>query len=163
MTDQIWVGKTAMKWWASSINSGRSDARQLSARLRRADSAIAVLAEPQVFALSQDLNITSAVRIALIAKTLARVKHHTEAQLPELLGRNGVMSQQRFRRLISSPFTDMDIAMRRALSMTDGQSNVAYLAADLLNWNETTRGRWCMKYHSSSFAEETKFEEDLTQ
>jgi CRISPR system Cascade subunit CasB len=154
------LGSKAMTWWANAMCADRPAGRQLSARIRRASSSVEVLSEPKVFELADSLQIKSPIQITLITKALSYVKEHDKNTLATLLGRGSNMSDQRFRRLISTPYSDLDVAIRRSLAMTGGKANVAYLATDLLFWNERTQSRWCMDYHRSSFAEESHTEED---
>jgi len=160
MRETPWSGSTAMSWWAGSVVGEAPSCRRLSARLRRASSLSEILSEPEVFDLSRRLGIDAPHRIALTAVVLARVTDHRQDSLATLLGRNSVMSQMRFRKMMSTPYGDLRIAMRRALAMSGGQANVSRLAADLLSWTEDTRSRWCIDYHKASFEGVDFSEED---
>jgi CRISPR system Cascade subunit CasB len=151
MTEVQTPGSIAMAWWANSINAPTSEARGLSARLRRAKSAAEVLSERKVFDLAKDLSIRDPDKIYAMASTLAHVKLHTKDKLLTRLGSGNppALSEARFRKLITTPSDGIARAVRMVLPMVDYSCNVAQLAGDIFFFGEETQRRWCFDYFQS--------------
>ncbi|WP_439271398.1 type I-E CRISPR-associated protein Cse2/CasB [Pseudochrobactrum sp. HB0163] len=155
-------GEIAMSWWKSNIAPrdkadlhNKNDlyngaaARGLSARLRRADSALAVLCEPKVHELARDLHFgpAQAEQLVQLVCLLAEIRGYEAAPLARKLGGDDpVLSPARFEKLIRSEGEALTNLMRRAIRMAEYRCNVAALAGDLIHWNEATRNRWCFHY-----------------
>ena len=141
-------------WWKYWIGNSRSgEARALSARLRRANTAIEALSEQRVFDLSESTGERDPHRLASLAMVLAHVETDVGNSLPRMLGAGEprAMSDQRFQRLIraTNPL-DLAVALRRALPLVGHACNVATLGSDILHWNENTRIRWCFHYFGAA-------------
>lgn len=135
-----------LDWWQTAIaDRDRPAARALAARLARADM-ISALSEPAVFRLGQQLNLLKAPDLlARIAMTLAVIRTDGSDSFARAAG--GVLSPQRFERILRAEDDELALLLRRALPMIDRRCNVEQLARDLQFWTDATRARWVIDYH----------------
>lgn len=156
-------GTLLLGWWKRDIadrNAGQ--ARATSARLRRAQGPAAVLGERAVHDLldlvRRDDGIPPAMKrrlrepraLARMAVVLAELREHHRHPLPRRLGgEDPVMSELRFRRMLSAEDDELAAALRRAATMADRKCDVPALARDLLWWGEAERIRWCFQYYGT--------------
>jgi len=144
MTEMI--GTTLAGWWRSALRptEDSSAARALRARLKRADSALEVLAQPQIHDLVAKAPWLrhSPLALARVVQVLARVERNDQHSLARILGEGDPpsMSRARFEVLVRSEATDLPRALRRAISLTGGRCNVAALGRDVVNWDDPERG-----------------------
>ncbi|MBD3803447.1 MAG: type I-E CRISPR-associated protein Cse2/CasB [Thioclava sp.] len=142
-------GAIALGWWSTNIGARESSsARALSARLRRA-APVAVLCEPAVQQLAQDLSYgpAQADRLVRLVSLLAEVREHVGTPLASRLGGSDpILSNLRFQRLMRAEGDELTAQLRRAIGMADRRCNVAALANDTLHWGDKTRARWCFQY-----------------
>ncbi len=152
--------KAIMGWWRSNLQTDghgaqTGPARALAARLRRAVSPVEVLSEEAVFDLGKALGLTQesdALRLTILAATLAHVKQHQPRRLANCLGAGDPppLSQLRFQRILRAEAgPELAEFLRRALPMVEHSCNVGQLGVDLLHWDEKTRTRWCFDYFHS--------------
>lgn len=157
MTQNSDKSALAFNWWASNLKSeSRSEARALSARMRRATSELEVLSEKAVFELGQHLRLEYSPRkLALIAMTLAHVDEtDNKASLAKRLGVGDppALSKPRFQTIIRTEDPiELAMQLRRALPLAGNRCNVSRLVRDLLNWNDETKARWWFDYFSVQF------------
>ena len=154
MTNDKTRAAAILGWWRVRLHDPHlGEARALSARLRRATSALEVLSEERVHELGRQIGCTDPERLAALAMVLANVKEHTGARLPRLLGAGDPrpMSDLRFQRLMrTTDLGELAQALRRALPLAGNTCNVAMLGADILRWDENTRINWCFDYFGAS-------------
>lgn len=152
-----------MGWWRRALrpeeDTGR--ARALRARLRRAEGALAVLAEREVHDL---VPIFPWLRhhpetLVRLAQGLALVKAHRPEPLARLLGQGEppCLSPLRFEKLVRCEASQLTRSLRRVLPMAGDHCNVARLGRDLLDWDHPERGedlkkRWYFDYFGASQA-----------
>mgnify|MGYP006282298183 FL=1 len=163
------LGTTVLSWWSTHLAADRSDARALSARLRRATAPSQVLSEAAVHVLLTRLRsearlgeavLRDPVRIYRLVTVLAHVMTHTpKTPLFALAGRRAsrgpdrlVLSHLRFQKVLMARPEELATTLRRVLAMTEGRANVAALARDLIFFDDSTRQRWCFDYFQSSAA-----------
>ncbi|MFN4287772.1 MAG: type I-E CRISPR-associated protein Cse2/CasB [Brevundimonas sp.] len=143
-------GAVAMGWWSQNIAPRENAAaRGLSARLRRAAGPLAVLCEPQVHTLANDLGLGpgQAEKLVRLVCLLAEVREHNGKTLAQQLGgAEPVLSRSRFERLIRAEGDELTGLLRRAIIMAECRCNVASLAEDIIYWNDKTRNKWCFHY-----------------
>jgi len=160
------LGAIALGWWRANIGMrDQPAARALSARLRRATLA-AILCEPKVHEVAQDLRMgrADAGRLARLVSLLAEVREHEGTPLARRLGgTEPVLSPLRFQRLMRAEGEELTAQLRRAIVMAERQCNVAALAEDLLHWNEGTRTRWCFHYFGANAPDEKDDSEEKSQ
>lgn len=136
------IGTTLAAWWRSALrpSEDNSAARALRARLRRADDALDVLAQPQVHDLVARVPWLQSRPHALVrtVQVLAQVDRNEPRSLARVLGGDPpVMSRARFERLVRTEASDLSRAIRRAIALTDGACHVSKLGRDVLNWDST--------------------------
>lgn len=160
MTEDI-VGILAA-WWRAALRPAEdnSAARALRARLKRADNALDVLAQPQVHDLVAAAPWLRARPDALVrmVQVLAQIDRSDPRPLARVLGAGDppALSQARFERLVRSEATDLARALRRAIALTDGGCNVGALGRDVLNWDgergDEIRRNWYFDYFNAARA-----------
>ncbi|MFY0311593.1 type I-E CRISPR-associated protein Cse2/CasB [Leisingera sp. D0M16] len=155
-------GQLILSWWSAALGDRKTGSQKaLSARLRRGDD-VSVLCEPAVHGLAQSLKLRDGLRVARLARVLAHVPHYTADCLPRRLGQGDppALSPMRFERLIQSDGADLETAIRRALPLAQHAANPAHLGEALINWNDTTRIRWCFDYYGGETSQ-NEISEDL--
>ena len=146
----------ALSWWRDlQPDSPRANAAAL-AQLRRATTPAEALMVQAAHDLAKRLGRGRADWPALgtLAAALAHIRTHdgsrpAAAIFGELTGGDDSrrVSALRFRRLLQADdWTERLTALRRALALTGGRSNVADLARSLLRWTDHTRTRWMFDY-----------------
>ena len=140
------TGKVVLLWWRRALDRETSHGRALSARLRRA-TPVEVMCEGAVHDLAQALEIKDPARLLRIVSVLAEVRDHISQTLSKRLGgRERVLSELRFQRLMRANDDELVTSLRRAVRIAGHRCNVAALGEDLMFWNERTRTRWCFHY-----------------
>lgn len=157
-------GAIILGWWSNHL--GKRDTghtRALAARLRRADP-VSALAEAEVHDLSGSLHLRDGVALARLACLLAEVREHSTQTLAQRLGgTEPTLSTLRFQKLIRADEPELTAALRRAIAMADGVCNVAALGADLLDWSEQSRMRWCFHYYGAQPPQLNEKSEEISQ
>lgn len=155
------AGTAILSWWRRALRPAEdtSAARGLRARLRRADGALAVLAEPAVHELvaARPRLRKRPEALATLVQVLALVEAHDRRSLARVLGAGdpAAMSPLRFQALIRCEGADLGRALRRALPMAGHCCDVARLGQDILNWDDPDRGEalragWYFDYFGAS-------------
>lgn len=152
-------GAIVLGWWRHNIAARENAAaRALSARLRRGGAAGA-LNERLVHDLARQLGFgpSNAEELVRLVTLLAEIREHDSAPLARRLGgKEPILSPSRFERLMRAEDEDLTALMRRAILMADLRCNVAQFAEDLLNWNSTTRNKWCFQYFGTDAPADTE-------
>jgi CRISPR system Cascade subunit CasB len=171
-------------WWKDNLqNANDSNARALSARLRRATTMVETLSERAVFELGKDLHLNSKPEIlALLASTLAHVDDHKSQTFAkccgEVVGQSGdgkqkknsyKLSETRFQNVARCE-EPMELAtqLRRALPIIGKTCDVGRLGEDLMKWfeleqSERTRARWWFDYFGGTMPAATEKETTETE
>ena len=161
--------KIIRSWWERALGNNpvvdNGAARKARAQLRRATTPSEVLSIEATHALHDDLVKVAAkppfaedggpVRLALVAAVIAGLDGTARSSLPRRFGEkegdNPRLSHLRFQRILRAG-DDWTLAtrLRRALPLVGRTANVGRLGADLLDWGENTRNRWCFDYFGAS-------------
>ena len=171
MTDDI--AKTLAAWWRAALRPAEdsSSASALRARLRRADHALDVLAQPQVHDLVAQAPWLRhrPDALACTVQVLAQIERNDPRSLARVLGAGDTpaMSRARFERLIRSEAGDLPRALRRAVAMTDKACQVGALGRDILNWDgdrgDDIKRNWYFDYFNAARSAPEPTCEDISQ
>lgn len=156
-------GQIVLRWWKANLrpDTDTGAVRGFRARLRRADTALEMLAEQRVIALHETLG-EYAPRDPLVLAALAQLVASVEGNKPQRIarifggGEEPVLSNLRFQRLIRiDKRPELAVALRSALPLIDNACNVASLVEDFLFWSERVRIRWCFDYFGKASPDAT--------
>lgn len=156
-----WSGSAiAEAWWRdlASYETGghvtRGTRRAALANLRRASTALEVIQEPEALRLITRLPHENPDRVAILAGILAFVRESDDRPVARAIGRisldddeSGIMSENRFRRLMQVPGEELMGAMRRLVRLTKGRANVRDLSFSVLRWGDGVKKRWIFNYY----------------
>lgn len=165
---QLWSGSAiAEEWWLELTSSeadggvNRGTKRKALAVLRRANTPLEVIQEPETLRLIARLPYENPDRVATLAGILAFVRESDDRQVARAIGRasldddsSAIMSESRFRRLMQVSDDELMGAMRRLVRLTRGKANVGDLSFAVLRWGDGVKKRWIFNYygiHSESF------------
>ena len=155
------AGQEVYNWWRALVpddegaKASKGSQRAALARLRRAQSAIDVMMEPEALRLIQRLPEHRPDRVTTVAGVLAFVTAHDDAShLIRAVGRptfdddkSALLSENRFRRLMQLHANDLLDPMRRLVRLNKGHANVHDLARSILFWGDNVREQWILEYH----------------
>lgn len=152
----------AAEWWRDLVSeepglrATRGARRAALARLRRADTPIEVMQEPEALRLIRRLP-RNPDRVAILAGVLAFVREPDDQRIARAIGRESfdeedkaLMSEARFRRLLQTPGNDLMDPLRRLIRLTKGKANVRDLSSSVLYWGDRVRKRWIFDYYGVS-------------
>ena len=173
-------GQIILSWWGQALGNNpvfdNGAARKARAQLRRATTPSEVLSLDVTYALyegrstrhgqaaSDGLRQTGIdlsrkdhgpLRLALVAAVIAGLDGTARSSLPHRFGEkdgdNPRLSHLRFQRILRAG-DDWTLAtrLRRALPLVGRTADVGRLGADLLDWGENIRNRWCFDYFGAS-------------
>lgn len=147
-------------WWKRALSDRTAGhARGLVARLSRATFAEA-LTERAVHdlygALVTDAGdderrkraLPDGTRLGRLACLLAEVREHSEESLPKRLGgKDPILSNIRFQKILRADDDELHDQLRRAIRMAKNECNVSLLGRHLLHWGDSVKMRWCFDYY----------------
>ncbi len=163
-------GQIILSWWGQALGNNpvfdNGAARKARAQLRRATTPSEVLSIEATHELHHRLvkvgakppsagDDDGALRLALVAAVIAGLDGTARSSLPRRFGEkdgdNPRLSHLRFQRILRAG-DDWTLAtrLRRALPLVSRTANVGRLGADLLDWGDNTRNRWCFDYFGAS-------------
>ena len=152
----------AVAWWRDLVSEepgGRTTQgarRAARARLRRAATPIEVMQEPEALRLIRRLP-REPERVAILAGILAHVRESDDQRIARAIGRESfeeedkvLMSEERFRRLLQTPGSELMDPLRRLVRLTKGRANVRDLSSSVLYWGDRVKKRWIFDYYGVS-------------
>lgn len=150
----------ALRWWRELQPEGKRANAAALAQLRRATTPAEALMVQAAHDLATRLGRGRAdwLAVGTLAAALAHVRTHDGSRPAAAIfgeptgGDDGRrVSALRFRRLLqANDWPERLTALRRAIALTGGRSNVADLARSLLRWNDHTRTRWMFDYFGAA-------------
>lgn len=156
-----WSGSAiAEAWWRDLVphetggRANRGVRRAALANLRRADTSLEIIQEPEALRLITRLPHENPDRVAALAGILAFVREADDRPVARAIGRasldddeSAIMSESRFRRLMQVPGDELLGAMRRLIRLTKGRANVRDLSFAVLRWGDGVKKRWIFDYY----------------
>lgn len=97
-------------------------------------------------------------RLALVVGVVARLRSDHAEALPVAMRRppkdgdpeRKPVSEQRFRRLLTSPDDDdLFTGLRRVLPLVESRANLVRLSEDLFSWDDRVRKQWAYRYYDT--------------
>ena len=164
----------AEAWWRELTSDeadgriSRGTKRKALAVLRRADTPLEVMQEPEALRLIARLPDEDPDRVAILAGILAFVRESDDRRVASAIGRaslddgraslddgrasldddkSAIMSESRFRRLMRVPGDELMETMRRLVRLTGGKANVRDLSFAVLRWGDGVKKRWIFDYY----------------
>lgn len=83
----------------------------------------------------------------MLAHVNTAVKYPVASSFGKKKGEGRTLSKIRFSALLKANTKELIVRLPRALSLIEGQANVARLASDLFYWGDKVRARWCYEYY----------------
>ena len=145
----------AYRWWLDLTSRQTGAARGALARLRRANTPLEVLQEPEALRLIAMLGRRrSPQRAAMLAGVLAHVREDLDTPVARAAGprtsaqpESAVLAESRFRRLLQSDEDERMEHIRRLVRMFKGTANVRGLAHAVLYWGDRVKQQWIFDYY----------------
>lgn len=145
------LSDACFNWWNHNIRD-RTDTRcrGLAARLRRATPLDAMMeSEVRAFLLTlREINPNIPAERALnLVGLLALLREHDTLNMAKIVGGPSPrLSIHRFQRLMRAESDEFLQQMPTVITVAGKRCNIGWFGADILNWGEYTKRRWCMDY-----------------